>query len=184
MREVSVGLFILLKHFNPVRSQLGMVYNYACRVFDDLVGLFGRVLVAVDGSEFSRRAADVAVRLCKSLGAELLVLHVVQQPPYLFAAAGVPPTALKQFFDDARAEGWRYVEEVLGKASDEGVRARGEVLERAPSVVEAITTFAANEKVDLIVTGTRGLSGFKKVVLGSVASGVVEHAHCSVLVVK
>jgi nucleotide-binding universal stress UspA family protein len=83
--------------------------------------LFGRVLVAVDGSEFSRRAADVAVRLCKSLGAELLVLHVVQQPPYLFAAAGVPPTALKQFFDDARAEGWRYVEEVLARPRMRGL---------------------------------------------------------------
>jgi nucleotide-binding universal stress UspA family protein len=58
------------------------------------------------------------------------------------------------------------------------------VLERALSVVEAINDVALNEKVDLIVTGTRGLSGFKKVVLGSVASGVVEHAHCSVLVVK
>ncbi len=146
--------------------------------------MFGKVLVAVDGSEYSRRAVATAVELCRRLGSELVVLHVVQQPPYLFAAAGVPPTALQQYFQDARKEGWKYVEEAVQKAAEASVKARGEVLERQPSVVEAIASFAANEKVDLIVTGTRGLSGFKKIVLGSVASGVVAHAPCSVLVVK
>uniref|UniRef100_A0A7C5U535 Universal stress protein n=1 Tax=Caldiarchaeum subterraneum TaxID=311458 RepID=A0A7C5U535_CALS0 len=61
------------------------------------VGLFHRVLVAVDGSDFSRKAAKVAVELCRIFGAELIALHVVQQPPYMFAAAGVPPSALKRF---------------------------------------------------------------------------------------
>jgi len=43
---------------------------------------------------------------------------------------------------------------------------------------------AEKEKVDLIVVGTRGRSGFKKLLLGSVASGVVNYAHCPVLIVK
>ncbi|MEM0440539.1 MAG: universal stress protein [Candidatus Caldarchaeum sp.] len=148
------------------------------------VGLFHRVLVAVDGSDFSRKAAKVAVELCRIFGAELIALHVVQQPPYMFAAAGVPPSALKQFLEDARNEGQKYVDEVVVMAREAGVGCRGEVLEKAPSVVEAITEFSSMSGVDLIVTGTRGLSGFKKVVLGSVASGVVSHASCAVLVVK
>jgi nucleotide-binding universal stress UspA family protein len=44
--------------------------------------------------------------------------------------------------------------------------------------------FAEKENIDLIVIGTRGRSGFKKLLLGSVASGVVTYAHCSVMVVK
>ncbi|MCS6769246.1 MAG: universal stress protein [Candidatus Caldarchaeum sp.] len=146
--------------------------------------MFRKILVAVDGSDYSRKAVDVAVELCKRLGSELVVVHVVQQPPYLFAAAGISPAAMQQYFKDAKEEGWRYVNEALGKASDAGVNARGEVIERAPSVVEALTNYALSEKVDLIVTGTRGLGSFRKLLLGSVASGVVSHAHCPVLVVK
>ncbi|MDW8084553.1 MAG: universal stress protein [Candidatus Caldarchaeum sp.] len=146
--------------------------------------MFKKVLVAVDGSEYSRRAAAVAVGLCQAFRAGLVVVHVVQQPPYLFAAAGVPPAALKQFFEDARNEGKKYVDEVLQMAGAAGVQADGEILEKAPSVVEAIADYASKKGVDLIVTGTRGLSGFKKLVVGSVASGVVSHAPCSVLVVK
>jgi len=52
------------------------------------------------------------------------------------------------------------------------------------SVVDAIVQFAEKEKVELIVVGTRGLSGLKKLILGSVSSGVVSQAPCSVLVVK
>jgi len=146
--------------------------------------VFRKVLVAVDGSEYSKKAVEVAVGLCKQMGAEIIFVHVVQQPPYMFAASGVPPAALKQFIDDAVREGRRYVEEAVESAARMGVKAVGEVLEMRPSVVEAITGFAETHGVDLIVTGTRGLSGFKKIVLGSVASGVVSHAHCSVLVVK
>ncbi|MEM2096095.1 MAG: universal stress protein [Candidatus Caldarchaeum sp.] len=146
--------------------------------------MFSKILAAVDGSDNSRRAVDVAVELCRKLGSELVVVHVVQQPPYLFAAAGISPAALQQYFQDAKEEGWRYVNEALRKASEAGVQARGEVVERAPSVVEALTNYALSEKADLIVTGTRGLGSFKKLLLGSVASGVVSHAHCPVLVVK
>ena len=52
------------------------------------------------------------------------------------------------------------------------------------SVVGGITDFAEEENVDLIVVGTRGKSGFKKLLLGSVASGIVNYATCPVLVVK
>jgi nucleotide-binding universal stress UspA family protein len=51
-------------------------------------------------------------------------------------------------------------------------------------VPDSIIIYAENENVDLIVVGTRGRSGFKKLLLGSVASKVVTYAHCPVLVVK
>jgi len=52
------------------------------------------------------------------------------------------------------------------------------------SIVGAIIQYAEDEKVDLIVIGTRGRSGIKKMLLGSVAAGVVTYAHCPVMVVK
>jgi nucleotide-binding universal stress UspA family protein len=51
-------------------------------------------------------------------------------------------------------------------------------------VVAAIVEYAEDKNIDLIVVGSRGMSGFKKLLLGSVASGVVTYAHCPVLVVK
>jgi nucleotide-binding universal stress UspA family protein len=53
-----------------------------------------------------------------------------------------------------------------------------------PSVAKSIISYASEQKADLIVIGTRGKSGLKRLVPGSVASAVVEHAGCPVLVVR
>ena len=65
-----------------------------------------------------------------------------------------------------------------------GVKFKTEVVERPTSTVPAIVDYAERNKVDLIVVGTRGRSGFTKLLLGSVASGVVTYASCPVMVVK
>ena len=52
------------------------------------------------------------------------------------------------------------------------------------TIVGEIVDFAERNNIDLIVIGTKGRTGFKKVLLGSVASGVVTYAHCPVLVVR
>ncbi|MGB8036306.1 MAG: universal stress protein, partial [Nitrososphaeraceae archaeon] len=52
------------------------------------------------------------------------------------------------------------------------------------SIVGAIINYSEEEKANLIVIGTRGRSGFKKMLLGSVAAGVVRYAHCPVMVLK
>ncbi len=52
------------------------------------------------------------------------------------------------------------------------------------SIVSEIIEFAERENIDLIIMGTRGRTGFKKLLLGSVASGVVNFAHCTVLVIR
>ena len=52
------------------------------------------------------------------------------------------------------------------------------------SIIELIVDYAANKDTDLIVIGTRGRTGLKRLIIGSVASGVVQHAHCPVLLVR
>ena len=149
--------------------------------------LFEGVLVAVDGSENSMRAADLAIDIAKKSGAHLYVLSVVPTPVY--AATGVQGAvgsgAVAQgLLDRSRKEAEGFVGVVVAKAQAEGLRVRGEITENVPSVVEAISDYAQEWRVGLIVVGTRGLSGFRKLVLGSVSAALVAHAPCSVLVVR
>jgi nucleotide-binding universal stress UspA family protein len=75
-------------------------------------------------------------------------------------------------------------EEVEEMAQKSGVKIKTESLMNASSVPDSIVNYAAKNNIDIIVMGTRGRTGVKKLFLGSVASAVVSHAHCPVLVVR
>jgi nucleotide-binding universal stress UspA family protein len=64
------------------------------------------------------------------------------------------------------------------------VRLKREIYFGQISIEAAIVEYAESENVDLVVIGTKGRSEFKKLLLGSVASGVVKYAHCPVMVIK
>jgi nucleotide-binding universal stress UspA family protein len=81
-------------------------------------------------------------------------------------------------------KGQKYLDNVMQNASENKVEVRTEVLIGASSVVKEIVEYAAEHKIDLIVIGTRGISGIKKMLLGSTASGILSYAHCPVLIVK
>ena len=65
-----------------------------------------------------------------------------------------------------------------------GVMLKTEVVASPTSVVPAIVDYAKKNGIDLIILGTRGWTGFSKLLLGSLASGVVIYASCPVMVVK
>jgi len=140
--------------------------------------LFKNVLVPVDGSENSYRALLIALAIVKKYKARLLLIHVIQTPAYLRGHQFE-----SEYMPIVDREARRIVDEGLFLARKYGIDATGKI-QYAPSVVEAIAGYASKKKVKLIVTGTRGLSGFKKLLLGGVASGIVSHAHCEVLVVR
>jgi nucleotide-binding universal stress UspA family protein len=145
---------------------------------------FTRILVAFDGSKDATNAVRFAANLSKRFGAELIVAHVFGSPSVgLSAASGMPLPDYSELEGAAKAGGQAVLAAGLQVAADSGVKAKGE-LKEAPSVVEALVEYAAGEKVDLIVVGTRGMTGFKKLIMGSVSSGLVSHAHCPVLVTR
>lgn len=148
---------------------------------------FAKIVVPVDGSKMSMHAADRAIGIAKKYGAQLAVVHVVNIDQYI-QSIGVYrlsyPDPIKKRIDEAKEQAARWFIEIQKKAEQNSVAAKFEVVDTALSVVGAIVSFAERENADLVVIGTRGRSGFAKLLLGSVASGVVTYAPCDVLVAK
>lgn len=161
------------------------MHNFATEETNVIAG-FRRILTAVDGSENAVRAARVAVTLAKNFGSELIVCQVIPRPVYSFSQAGWASLglALLSDYSSARKEAKALLDEIVRLAETESVKASELIIENTCSVVEAIVNNAAARNVDLIVIGTRGQTGFKKLLMGSVSWGVLGHADCSVLVVR
>lgn len=154
--------------------------------------VFKRILVAVDGSESSLRAARVAARLAKRNEADLLVVSVIQRPAHPFMptqsmtmiSSRIDADALQAYYKHASKDAQEWIDKVVPIATALGVKVRERVLKGATSVVRSLTDYASSQAVDLIVVGRKGSGGFKRLSLGSVSSGVVNHAASSVLVVR
>jgi len=148
--------------------------------------MFERIVVAVDGSQNSKRAAEVAVDMASRSNASLFVISVISSTVYTEAPPGMVAggAAPSHMIDRAKTEAGTFVQEVVTKAEQQGVKVRGEIVENVPSVVDSIVDYVQEWKADVVVVGTRGLSGLKKVLLGSVSSALVSKAPCSVLVVR
>jgi nucleotide-binding universal stress UspA family protein len=149
---------------------------------------FARILVCVDGSESSARAADHAIEMAKKHDAQLIALNVVvSKLGYAYSSGSfglVTPNTVNDLLDKSKQEAKKWFDDVGRKAAAQGVSLRTEMVASPTSVVPAIVDYAEKNRVDLIVTGTKGRSGFTKLLLGSVASGVVTYAGCPVMVVK
>jgi nucleotide-binding universal stress UspA family protein len=157
--------------------------------------IFRKILVAVDGSESSSRAAKAAVELAEKLKADLTVLHAITPiaayyRSSLASGAGAiapPPLSQKEidaYYSYARRVATGIAGEIVSEAEKRNVKAKTDFPEAVSSIVETIIGHAEKEHADLIVVGTRGLGGFKKMLIGSVSSGVISHAACPVLVVR
>lgn len=138
---------------------------------------FKRILVAVDGSEISFRAIDHASRIAKYEGASLSSLYVVPMPPFEIEGE------LADYYEQARKPAKKWMKEMEAVATTHGMGLRSEILVGAYSIIDAILGYAENQGVDLIVTGHRGKTQSRKLLMGSVAGGLVEYSQCPVLVV-
>ncbi len=147
---------------------------------------FSKILVGIDGSEASMDASHYAIDIAKKYNSQLIalfVLHVhgVRSVSSTFITA---PTSRIELFEKEKKEAQELLDKVRIEAQREDVELRTEIVEGSASIEASIVDFAESEGAGLIVVGTRGKSGFKKLLLGSVASGVITYAHCPVMVVK
>ena len=133
--------------------------------------MFERILLAVDGSDHSNKAATAAAELAGNSDGEVYVLHVREVG--VKAPMETPSDAID------------LVDGVIEELKQSGVKADGTATtartgQAAPAIVDAAKSLGSG----VIVMGTRGLSDFSALVIGSMAHKVLHHAECPVLVVR
>ena len=143
------------------------------------------MLVAVDGSNASFNASEYAIDLAKRNDAELIALHVIYPTFSQYEAAlSTKPEILQEVTNKEMKERQAYVDKVKKQAAEKNLSVKTDIIVGITSVVKEIIEYAELNNVDIIVIGSRGMTGFKRILLGSVASDVVTYSHCPVLVVK
>jgi nucleotide-binding universal stress UspA family protein len=142
--------------------------------------MFSKILLAVDGSHAALEAARAAGALAQKFGAEVIVLHVYQVPTVYSPLAG--SIALPQVPDNIKHIQEAIVERAGKELEQQGVAFTS--LCETGHPVDKIVSIAEAQSADVIVMGSRGRSQWKSLLLGSVADGVLHHAHCPVLIVR
>lgn len=133
------------------------------------------IVLATDGSRYSVIATDRAIAFARSYGGFLNVLSVVDVPTEFYAEA-------PQAVDDLIRHAKQFVADVKHKAEAAGVKADTYVGEAEAYL--AISTMAKDHAADMIVIGSHGRTGLRRLLMGSVAEKVIGYAPCPVLVVK
>ncbi|MER5174360.1 MAG: universal stress protein [Candidatus Nitrosocosmicus sp.] len=150
---------------------------------------FSKILLAIDGSPPSIDAADYAIKIAKKNNSQLIVIHVIDvyKYPYLLSSIILSPTFGIQKYEEEKKEAEKWMEIIKEKYKQGNNETyiknlKTEIIEDKISVAATIIEYSELENVDLIVIGSKGRTGFKKMLIGSVSLDVVKYAHCSVLV--
>jgi nucleotide-binding universal stress UspA family protein len=138
-----------------------------------------KILVAVDGSEESIKAANFAVDIAKTYTSQVIALVVSYIPLSIKLSS---TDRLEKWHENNIKEAKEWLKDIINLTDEFKISFRLEVLETTSSIVRTIIEYAERENVRLIVVGTTGRSGFSRALLGSVASGVAAHAKCTVIV--
>jgi len=140
------------------------------------------ILVPIDGSECSLDAAKYATRIAKNENAQLFCIRIMTKVPYGYTDS---PPATDEYFKDIEEKVQSWFDKVRDMAKTEGItKLKTENFADVKSVIRSIIDYANSMDIDLIVIGTRGRTGLKRLLMGSVANGVIHNAHCSVLLVR
>jgi len=152
--------------------------------------MFSKILVGIDGSEYSRNAVNYALNLASKYNSDLFLLAIVPSKVHHGDSSGVFGMVAPSYFQEYKKEAEKWFEEIISNINssetsiDIRSKVKSEVITTPFSTAASILNYAEERDVDLIVIGTRGNSGLKKMLLGSVATDVVTYSYCPVMVVK
>jgi nucleotide-binding universal stress UspA family protein len=163
-------------------------------IYDKKMKNIKKILLPIDGSTPSMKAARYGISLAIKFRSDLVGLTVIDLMSLPYGYFLIQPGTRSQVdvLEEKRRESKKWLVEVersmlnvLKEMEDTRGKFRSEILEDPFSKVEnAIIKYAENENVDLIVMGSKGRSGIKRTLLGSVASAVLSYARCPVLIVR
>jgi nucleotide-binding universal stress UspA family protein len=143
-----------------------------------------KILCGTDFSPRARRAVDVAIDMAQTYSAQLILVHVDSTSvlPDLRVAISAPSVDRLDYQETARAKvrhQWMEEEKYLALRG-----AKALVLTRVGTPALEVAAIAREENVDLVVVGTHGHTGVRRILLGSVAEGIVRHCHAPVLTIR
>ena len=139
------------------------------------------ILVPFDGSTYSVKAFNTALDIAKTQGAKINVLTCLEKEN--LGAWYIDKRVNKKIINDAKKFAKSFLSKLEKKAKGSGVLILVSVLE-TKSVSKQIVDFANSKKINLIVIGSHGQTGFNRFLLGSVSNAVSQSAKCPVLIVK
>jgi len=140
---------------------------------------YEKILIATDGSEYTKNAVDYGIDLAKSTGAKLFAIYVVDTAAF----ASIPmDAAWESMYELLKQEGDLAIKYVTERAEPEGLAVEGNLIEGHPA--DEIIRYSEKNSISLIVMGTLGKSGLDRFLLGSVAEKVVRNSKIPVLVVR
>jgi len=138
--------------------------------------LFSKILVAIDGSESAKKAFTTSIYLASLSKCKIDVIHVVS------CEFGGDSAASLDLVEDLKIKANSMLEEYKKDALEKGIQPKFMLEIGDPA--NMITEIVNSKDYDLVVLGTRGMSVFKELVLGSVSIKVMHHATCPVMVVR
>ncbi|MGH9975299.1 MAG: universal stress protein [Nitrososphaeraceae archaeon] len=151
---------------------------------------FDKIMVAIDGSKESMHAANCAIGVAKRYNATLVVFTVLPQELRYDVEIDqvdpeIPMTPVRGVVELSRIEiEDKWFTGIKKNALVNNVNIETEVVMEGKSVVSDIIEYSEKQGIDLIVIGTKGKTGLKRLLLGSVSQGVLAYAHCPVLLVR
>ena len=134
-----------------------------------------------DGSEYSKKAFEKALEIAAKFESNLIVMTVIQSK--VSDAAGMSLERLEEIHDEEENIAMDMLKKLEDQANAKNVPFSIKIIHN-PSSSDGIVSFADSNNIDLIVMGSHGRTGFRKIVLGSVANGVLAHSKCPVLITK
>ena len=143
--------------------------------------VFMKILLCTDGSKYSQKALEEASEIVKGCNVnEVAIIHVHERYEPL---PTLPNESIKWIMQKHKKEGEKILSEALKFIKGKNIKVRKILKEGHPA--DTIVNIAQKEGFDMIVVGSRGLGGLKKLFLGSVSNAIIQEAvNCSVLVVK
>ncbi len=142
-----------------------------------------KILLATDGSEEARQAAQAAAELSKDTGSEVHLVYVLPSPTELRGHHLYSREVMRSVLEQAEGEARSFLEEQAEQIRASGGKVAETHLETGDPDKE-IVRLSEELGVGTIVIGSRGLGGLRRALMGSVSGSVVRHAHCPVFVVR